>query len=197
MSSLVRLYPLTLLSLALACAPDLGETLDDTGEDAFEDSERIEHEALGGGVLRTTIDASDEAEWVYLDVDTGAEASPDDASWDLGFRRFDIIVNGGINGDGGIEVAFVEAADFESITAVPADATWSSDAADGEDENEDPDLVFGDWYDYDFTTHVLTPKDRVYLVRSSDGAVFKWQFADYYSMAGTSGFPKFYWAPLD
>jgi hypothetical protein len=193
MSLLVRRYPLTLLVLVLACAPDLGDGLEDTGED----SERIEHEELGGGVLRTTIDASDETEWVYLDLDTANEASPADAGWDLGFQRFDIIVNGGINGEAEVEVAIVEGIDFNSLTAVPDDTVWSSDAADGEDEGEDPDLVFGDWYDYDFTTHVLTPKDRVYLIRSSDGSVFKWQIADYYSMAGSSGFPKFYWAPLD
>ena len=168
----------------------------ETDEPGDSGDERVEHEPLGGGVVRTTVDASDEAETVYLDLDTQLGMASPDAGWDLGFRRFDIVVDGGISGDAGVEVAIVDAAAFEELTEVPDDAAWLTDAADGDDEDEDPDLAFGDWYDYDFTTHVLTPKDRVYLVRTSEGAVFKLQIADYYSEAGSSGFLKFYWAPL-
>jgi hypothetical protein len=199
------LSPLLLaLSLALAgCAEDIG--FDDQGDDGSDDQgdegnepadEAFVHEELGGGVVRTTADASDEAKMVYLDLDGQAAVAEGEDGWDLGFRRYEVILAGGISGDAGVEVAIVEGTAFEQLTAVPEDAQWRTDAADGEDEDTDPDLAFIDWYDYDFMTHLLSPKDRVYLVRSSDGAVFKLQIADYYSETGTAGFVQFYWAPL-
>ena len=187
--------PLLLLALALSgCAEDIG--FDEHGDDHHEAEELIVHEELGGGVVRSTVDASDEEAMVYLDLDGQATLEEGEEGWDLGFRRFEVFLAGGISGDAGVEVAIVEGAAFEELTAVPDDATWRTDAEDGEDEDTDPDLAFVDWYDYDFMTHVLTPKDRVYLVRSSDGAVFKLQIADYYSDTGTAGFLQFYWAPL-
>jgi hypothetical protein len=169
---------------------------DATGDGDGDEDERVEHDELGGGVVRTTVDASDEQAWVYLDLDSKAALAEGVVGWDLGFRRFEIILNGGINGDEGVELAFIDGVDFETLTELPDDLTWITDAADGDDENMDPDLAFFDWYDYDIATHVLTPKDRVYLVRSSDGALFKLQIANYYSEAGSSGFMQFYWAAI-
>ncbi|PRP94840.1 HmuY family protein [Enhygromyxa salina] len=179
-----------------ACAEDLGLDGDDA---ANEDSGLIEHEDQGEGVTRTQVDGTDEADHVYLDLDLdmGTETSLDDPGWDLGFRRYDVIVDGGIHGDAGVEVAVLDGEAFDSLLAVPSDVQWITDEADGDDEDMDPDTAFVDWYDYDFMTHVLTPKDRVYLVRSSEGAVFKLQFVDYYSSAGTSGFVSFDWAALN
>jgi hypothetical protein len=207
----------TLVAFTPACVEDLGfddETLDegddkDSGDSGDGDSgdsgdgdpgdpgdDRFEHQALGGGVVRTIVDATDAESFVYLDLDTKRGTATPEPGWDLGFSRFNIIVSGGISGDAGVEVAIVDGASFEQLSEVPGDAVWITDAADGDDENTDPDLAFADWYDYDITTHVLTPKDRVYLVRSDEGAVFKLQIANYYSEAGTSGHLTFSWAPL-
>jgi hypothetical protein len=172
-----------------------GET-EETGETGETGDDRFEHQALGGGVVRTIVDATDEASFVYLDLDAQFGTATPDPGWDLGFSRFNIIVNGGISGDAGVEVALVDGADFEQLSEVPVDAVWITDAPDGDDEDTDPDLAFADWYDYDFMTHVLTPKDRVYLVRTDEGALFKLQIANYYSEAGSSGHLTFYWAPL-
>lgn len=200
MPALDRITVVTLwLFMSSACAEDLGV---DSGEDeqattSNEDSGLISHEQLGAGVLRSTVDASDEEDWVYLDLDTGSETRVDDPGWDLGFRRFEIIVNGGVSGPAGVEVATLDAVSFNSLAEAPSDAVWTTDETDGDDEDDDPDAVFVDWYAYDFMTHVLTPKDRLYLVRSGEAAVFELQLVDYYSTAGTSGFPTFDWAPLD
>lgn len=205
------ILPLTLtLALPLGCAEsigfddeglDLGDESESTSDDAAESDTggaagKIEHQALGGGVVRTTVDASDESAWVMLDLDGPSELAADDAGWELGFQRFSILVNGGISGSEGVEVAWVEGVAFESLVEVPSDLTWTSDAADGDDDDTDPDLAFVDWYDYDFMTHLLSPKDRVYLIRKGDGTLFKLQIADYYSESGTGGFVQFYWAPL-
>jgi hypothetical protein len=77
--------------------------------------------------------------------------------------------------------------------AGPGDG-WATDAADGDDENEDPDLVLGGWYDYDFMTHVLTPRAQV--VRTAQGNAFKLEILAYYDDAGTSGMLTIRWAPL-
>lgn len=202
--SLQTLLPLLSLILALApgCAQDIGfaDADDSAGSedgadgDGDGDSGRIATETEAG-VSATVVDATDEAEWVYLDLDTGSEV---DASgpWDLGFRRFEIIVNGGINGELGVEASIVEDATLADVEAVPADATWITDAADANDDGE-PELAWGDWYDYDPATHVLVPKPRVYLIRSSELAVFAIDIDDYYSQAGTAGTLQFHWMGID
>ncbi len=76
---------------------------------------------------------------------------------------------------------------------------YLSDAEDSEDEGEDPDFAFlapEPWYDYDQETHILTPKDQVYIVQSVSGDYFKLQILDYYDDAGTSGYLKFKWATI-
>jgi hypothetical protein len=194
-----RILCLLTTTLALGCADAIGfddEGLDETttedddtgtGDDTGGEG-KVEHEELGGGVRRTTLDASDESAWVYLDLDTGDEAIEGGTGWDLSVRRFDILLAGGTSGDAGVEVAILEGAQFESLAEAPTDAVWITD--------QDPDLAMFDWYDYDMVTHLLSAKDRVYLIRSSEDAVFKLQIVDYYSSAGSSGFLQFYWAPL-
>ncbi len=183
----------------LAEAEEEGDD-DDDGAEANGDGDPgeagpVEHSELGGGVTLTVVDATDAEAWVYLDLDTRAAPEPD-PGWELGFRRFEIIVNGGISGAEGVEVAILDGAEFEALSAAPDDAVWISDAPDGDDEDEDPDLAFVDWYDYDIATHVLTPKDRVYLVRGTEGVIFKLQISSYYSEAGSSGYLQFAWAAL-
>jgi hypothetical protein len=82
---------------------------------------------------------------------------------------------------------------WADVIAGPGDG-WATDAADGDDENEDPDLVLGGWYDYDFMTHVLTPRAQV--VRTAQGNAFKLEILAYYDDAGTSGMLTIRWAPL-
>ena len=53
------------------------------------------------------------------------------------------------------------------------------------------------WYDYDMSTHVLTPKDRVYLIQEVDAELtWKLQITTYYSADGDLHNPTFRWALL-
>lgn len=192
--------------LLAACAPDLEESIADGSESGTSDDgggdeggPQIQHEDEGNGVTRTVVDSTDDAKWIYLDLESGqqlelADGTTSDA-WDLGFRRFDVAIDGGVSGPGGMEAVVLEGVAFADVTEVPAEG-WITDAADGDDENEDPDLALAGWYAYDFMTHVLTPHPIVYVVRTVEGNAFKLEIVDYYDEAGTSGFLTLRWAPV-
>ena len=145
----------------------------------------------GDGSFTTSVDATAMDAWIGFDFQSGGEAAESTTSWDLGFRRFEVKSNGGTSGEGGVEVAILAGADFATLARAPLDG-WSSDTAEASPFNA------GDgWYAYDINSHVLTPRDLIYVIRSAEGAYFKLEFTDYYDDAGTSGYPAFRWAPVD
>ena len=107
------------------------------------------------------MDASDRDNWVYLDLDSRTivePANPDDSTeWDMAFKRYDIKVNGGVSGTGGVEIAGFEGYydSFEDSTQASPHG-WITDepAAGGQTE-----YAVGTWNDYDFSTHVVRPAD--------------------------------------
>lgn len=164
-------------------------------------SGKFTHTVLGdGSVVSTVVDATDYEEWQKLDLDTGYADNDD---WDLAFRRFVVLSNGGVSGDGGVQMLKLKDVDFEDVTEAPgAEAGWSVDQPDGKvDEDEVADNLFNngtdDWYDYELSTHGLTPKDVVFLIRSTQGRFFKLRIEDYYDDVGTSGFLSFRWGEID
>lgn len=194
--------------LLAACAPDLEQSLADGSESGTSDGSggsdegggpQVQHEGEGGGVTRSVIDSTSEQAWVYLDLESGRQLELDDGTasdaWDLGFRRFDVAIDGGVSGPGGMEAVVLEGVAFDDVTEPPAEG-WATDAADGDDEDDAPDLVFAGWYAYDFMTHVLTPNPLVYVVRTVEGNAYKLEILDYYDAAGTSGVFTIRWAPL-
>lgn len=156
-------------------------------------SGKFTHRALGdGSVISTIVDATDSEDFQKLDLDSGYADTED---WDLAFRRFGILSNGGISGDGGVQLLALPGADFDAISEAPGvEADWSVDTPDGDDDDTLTDNVFSDWYDYDVADHSLTPKDITFLVRSTAGSFFKLRIEDYYDDAGTSGVVTFRWA---
>lgn len=128
------------------------------------------------------IDASDPVEWVYRDLDAAVTVTADDPTWDLGFRRFEVITNGGVSGDGPVEAAVIEGADFDGLTTAPTDG-WQVDTDD--DGDGTAELVFVDWYVYDYTTHLLSPAERFYVVHTTEDTYLKLRFDEYYDDAGT------------
>lgn len=146
------------------------------------------------GSYTTRLDATAEASWRNLDLETGMEA---ETGWDLSGQRFHLKLNGGISGTDGVEVAPL-ATPFAAVTAAPTTG-WLTDADDGKDPNMDPDYAFeqGDgWYDYNPQTHVLTPRPLVWVVRTGADNVIKLEIEAYYDEAGSSAHWKLHWAPL-
>lgn len=202
MKSLMTLMPLALA--AAGCAEDLrhdhGEpdagTTDVDGAPPPSHVTTTDHD---DGTATTRIDATSSTEWVYLDLEGPTEVAAADPDWDLAFQRFKIMIDGGVSGPGGMAIAVLPGADFAAMAAAPA-ADYITDAPDGDDMDADPDLAFlqGDgWYSYDPQSHVLSPRDHVYVVRSVEGGYFKLKMTSFYDDAGTSGFPTFRWGAIN
>jgi len=196
-----------LVASAAACAPELErgeERPRDAGRDPgdagqAEVSGKFTHRAQADGSLRTTVDATLDSEWQYLDLDT-READADETRWDLGFSRFRIRVNGGAGGPGGVEVAALPDEDFAALERAP-DAGFAPARPDSEeDEDSEPDTVFNsgpeDWYAYNVMKHTLAPLPIVYAIASSEHRFYKLRIDAYYDRAGTPGFLRLSWAEI-
>ncbi|MGH7588618.1 MAG: HmuY family protein [Gemmatimonadota bacterium] len=141
------------------------------------------------GPRLTTVDATHERDWRFFDFSRGSLVErPGPLEWDLAFRRSRILVNGGdgFPGRGGVvdlgEVAFAD------VSVAPATGYRGTEA--GRDSVQ-PDLDA--WYDYGFTTHVLTPRPRAYVIRTADGHYAKLQMLSYYCPGARGGCPTFRW----
>jgi hypothetical protein len=137
----------------------------------------------------TTVDATHERDWRFFDFSRGSVVErPGPVGWDLAFRRSRILVNGGegFSGRGGI--ADLGEVPFEDVAVAPATGYRGTEA--GRDSVQ-PDL--DGWYDYGFTSHVLTARPRVYAIRTADGRYAKLQMVSYYCPGARGGCPTFRW----
>jgi len=173
-------------ALVLGCAPSLEDSLNDSGS--------------GGSTVSdgsAVIDATDAEAWVYFDFEAGAVVSPenpeDDTTWDVGFRRSDPMVNGGVSGTGGVEASELLGASFDELSVAPDGGYDTDEESSGDGTVE---YVLGEWFDYDISTHILTPADKVYVLKTAEGNYVKMRFDGYYDAAGTSGYPSFSWASV-
>jgi hypothetical protein len=135
-----------------------------------------------------TVDARDERRWVAFDFSRRSVVPLDDLrglDWDLAFNRFRIRTNGGATnpaGQGGaLDLGRVA---FDSVFLVP-DTGYVQDARVSANETRSPALER--WYDYSWLSHRLTPKPRVYAVRTADGRYAKIDVLSYYCVDGTAG----------
>jgi len=130
------------------------------------------------GPQQRTVDASDAVVWRLFSFDRGSVVdNPGPLDWDVGFRRFQVIVNGGpgLPGDVGVQILGEGRDAFEEVVDLPTDG-YLGPALPG--DSVAPPLER--WYDYSFLSHLLTPKPRVYVVRTVSGGYAKMEFLGYY-----------------
>jgi hypothetical protein len=135
------------------------------------------------GPITITVDAADPSAWRFFDFSRGSVVErPGPLDWDLAFRRFHIIANGGpgFAGRGGIRA--LEGAAFDSVRAAPADGYVPNRV-----RSDTTNPAIARWYDYGFTTHLLTPRPAVYLVRTADGRYAKLELLGYYCPGARPG----------
>jgi hypothetical protein len=138
--------------------------------------------ALVGPVLYT-VDASRSEPWQYFAFQPGSVVEhPGPRDWDLAFRRYEIIANGGreFAGAGGAmdlgEVAFAD------VRTVPESGYQPTE---GGVDPRNPALAR--WYHYGYFSHVLTPKRHVWALRTADGRYAKLELIGYYCPGSKPG----------
>jgi hypothetical protein len=127
-----------------------------------------------GAAQTATITVPDDGSTVHFDFEAGAVTTGDD--WDIGFRDYTIITNGGVHGEGGAGVVPLDDP-FGTLTSadgIPSTA-FLADGFGG---------VFTGhkWYRYNIhgDDHQIWPTFDVYLIKRGT-AVYKVQFINYYS----------------
>jgi hypothetical protein len=148
--------------------------------------------------------------YIYVDLRNGTKVAVNDldartsASWDIALKRSSLRTNSGDSGTGGRELAVVQAATLAQVTSAPASGYASDDFATADCTLDslaigEPSSAFGDWYDYDVDTHVVTPKAEVYVVKRSDGSRTAFRIKAYYgdpSMPMRGAFYSVEWKQL-
>jgi hypothetical protein len=133
-----------------------------------------------------TIDARSNEDWGYFSFADGANVSTsqDALDWDMAFRRTDVLTNSGDTnpqGPGG-------AVDLGKIVleeAAAPSAGFAQDVTHEERGLENPALH--SWYNYNWTSHIITSKDHAYALRTGSGEVVLLTFVSYYCDDGSSG----------
>lgn len=141
-----------------------------------------------------TVDATSATEWTYVRIASGAvvtvtspEASTD---WDLAFRRAQIQTNSGTTGSGvGGAQLQPAGATYDATTHSPTvgfvpDSLLPIPGPPGSGTFSGSPVLSGTdgtdgWYDYNPSTHTVTPKPSFFLVRTAQGEYGKLQITAY------------------
>jgi hypothetical protein len=129
--------------------------------------------ALVGPILYT-VDATAADAWRAFSFRMGAVL--ESGSGDLAFRRYSIVAGPGAG------IRDLGETRFEDVRSVPADGYLGNEGA------ADPrNPAIASWYAYGFFTHVLTPKPRVWAVRTAEGRYAKLEIVGYYCPGAQPG----------
>lgn len=115
-----------------------------------------------------------------------AVAVSDSASskWDIAFRSTNIIINGGTSGPGGGGAFVQKATTFDNFKTIANDSTFKIDNA------TTLAITTGSgngWYNYDFTTNIISPiPGNVLVIRTASGKYAKVEILSYYKDAPSS-----------
>jgi hypothetical protein len=128
-----------------------------------------------------TVDATEAGAWRRFSFRLGSVV--DDATdWDLAFRRYEIIANGGPGFAGRAGALDLGAVPFDAVRTVPGEGYRPNE---GTVDPQNP--AIGRWYTYGFFSHILTPKPHVWAVRTTDGRYAKLEILGYYCPGSRPG----------
>jgi len=132
-----------------------------------------------------TLDGRAADTWLRVDLSTGGEVTSADATtWDVAVKRHLLIVNGGpgFRGDAGV-IGF-RGISFDAVVEAPDRGYAGSEVSRGGDTVT---AALEEWYDYSFLSHLLTPAEVVYVIRTADGRYAKLEVLDYYCPGAEPG----------
>ena len=140
-----------------------------------------------------SIDATSTEDYVYYQFsgDNLFQVTPadptTDTEWDIAFRRTNILLNGGASGSGNIGASLGVTQDqFYDNTGAAIASVFLNATADNEGQtafeteidhlnlmyatDSDNGAISSDWYNYDISTHIVTPNTESYwIIRSAAG----------------------------
>ena len=135
------------------------------------------------GPIRYTVDATSPERWREFSFRLGAVVDDANATgWDLAFRRFQIIANGGTGYQGNGGIVDLGTVPFETVHGVP---TTGYQPTESRPDPHNPAIA--SWYSYGFFSHVLSPKRHVWAVRTADGRYAKMEIVSYYCSGAQPG----------
>ena len=136
-----------------------------------------------GRAVLYTVDATAPDRWRYFSLRAGSVLeNAGETDWDLAFRRYQVIANGGARFVGKAGVRDLGPVAFDDVRTVPADGYALTE---GGDDPKNPAIA--GWYDYGFFSHILRPKPHVWAVRTADGRYAKLAFVSYYCPGSLPG----------
>ena len=129
-----------------------------------------------------TIDAREREDWRFFAFARGPLTPPDTAGWDLAFRRFHVIA--------AADVARIDTVTFDVLRAAPPTGYVPTTF-----ERDTVNQALARWYQYSMFSHLLRPKQEIYVVRSR-GRYTKLEFLGYYCPGPEPGCVTIRYAPL-
>jgi HmuY protein len=128
------------------------------------------------GPIVYSVDATRPDVWRYFAFRLGSVIDhPGPRDWDLGFRRYEIIANGGREFVGSGGIADLGEVAFGDVTTVPPDGYRLTEGG----ANPRNPAIAG-WYSYGYLSHMLSPRRRVWAVRTASGHYAKLEIISYY-----------------
>jgi hypothetical protein len=129
------------------------------------------------GPLLYTVDATAPDAWRHFSFRLGsAVETAGSPHWDLGFRRYAIIAGPGAG------ILDLGERRFDEVRTVPETGYQPNEGA------ADPrNPAIAGWYHYGFFSHVLSPKARVWAVRTAEGRYAKLEMVGYYCTGAQPG----------
>ena len=144
------------------------------------DPQEVGDQLVGPSVV--TVDGRVD-EFAYFDFSTGSVVeSPGPLGWDLAFQRYTILANGGPNFAGRGGILDLGITSLDSLTTVPTNGYAVNTGG-----REVTNPAIARWYEYSWTSHVLSPKPNVFAVRTADGRYAVFQILSYYCPAAQAG----------
>ena len=154
------------------------DTADDSQPEIVLEAVTVENiHAPNDAIDRSTGEVTEVRPFQYFSLERNELVESQGGNWDIGFKGTTIIVNSGISGPGNARGTVISGV-FDEINAIPSTATFIADGTDG---MAIPTGSGNGWYNYNFTTHIVSPiPGRVLLFKTNAGNYAKVEILSYY-----------------
>lgn len=163
------------------------------------------------GTFVTQINATNLDFYIYFQFSGNKQipfSAKDEKTWDVAFNRYKLATNSGETNRFGLggacrsnrtsvaEASAVSPGDQGCLVEnFVLDQTGTTQGIGGAGATFVGNSLLTDWFNYEIGS--LTPKGLVYIIRSGDGSsYYAMKIENYYSTAGTSGYPTIRWKKL-